>query len=145
MNNVIRSSTTACLLLLSMAAAAAAQVAMISDPGSRTLVTAEELVQSNRSNLFDFLRAKRPLWLQSRGAVGIGSVGVVVYLDGIRMGDTNELRGISPLIVSQIRYLSGPEATTRWGAGHSEGAIVISTAPIERDRAAGAFAEALPG
>jgi len=58
-----------------------------------------------------------------------GSTGVQVYLDGMRLGDLEELRNIPAAHVQSIRRLSGSEAQFRFGIGHSEGALLVSTHP----------------
>jgi hypothetical protein len=57
----------------------------------------------------------------------MGQSEIVVYLDGNRLGGVDELRGIGANTISSIAYLDAPSATIRYGTGHTQGAIVITT------------------
>lgn len=105
------------------------QIASRTDP-SRTTVGYAEILEATQTNLYDLLRAHRPLWLNTRGAERSAGADVMVYLDGNRLGGRNELRSIPTAIVTEVRYLDAREATTRLGAEHGNGAILISTAPV---------------
>ena len=89
-------------------------------------------MESHRVNAYDFVRLNRPQWLRTRGSSAVGS-SVMVYVDGNRMGDPSVLKGISTTDISEIRYLDGREATTRYGSNHSHGAILVSTGPRVED------------
>lgn len=117
------------LLLLTAPAVHATQIAVVPGPRSATLVTSEELVDSNRRNVYDFVRAHRPLWLRTRGTSGAGTATVMAYLDGQLLGPATELQGIPTAIVSQLRYMDGREATTRYGINHGNGAIMVISGP----------------
>ncbi|HEX6068625.1 MAG TPA: hypothetical protein VFZ18_02345 [Longimicrobiaceae bacterium] len=122
------------LLALLLAAAATPAVAVEpgpSGPNARS-VTQQEIQKSAQSNLLDFVRANRPQWLRTRG-VGTAANPVAVYLDGQRVGGPEQLRGISTGITSGLRYVDGQEATTRWGSGHSNGAILVTTGPLSEE------------
>jgi hypothetical protein len=122
------------LLALLLAAATTPAVAVEpgpSGPNARS-VTQQELRQSAQSTVLDFVRANRPQWLRTRG-VGAAANPVAVYLDGQRVGGPEQLRGISTEITSGLRYVDGQEATTRWGSGHSNGAILVTTGPLSEE------------
>jgi hypothetical protein len=53
------------------------------------------------------------------------AVDLVVYLNDNRLGGTDQLRQLAISEISEIRYYSASEATTKWGTGHSAGAIQI--------------------
>ena len=98
-------------------------------PAARNTITpnVEDIAANTQSDLHAYLARKRPLWLRTRGPVGAGSSGVVVYVDGMRRGGVEELREIPLDIVVWVGHFSGPEASVRWGAGHSHGAIYVAT------------------
>jgi hypothetical protein len=48
-----------------------------------------------------------------------------VYLDDARLGGVEQLRWIPATTVREMRFLSAIEATTRYGVGHSGGAVVV--------------------
>ncbi len=63
----------------------------------------------------------------AQAVAGMGQSEIVVYLDGNRLGGVDELRGIGANTISSIVYLDAPSATIRYGTGHAQGAIVITT------------------
>jgi hypothetical protein len=71
---------------------------------------------------YELVRVLKPTWLRQRST---RVDPVRVYLDGMRLGNVRELSNISVESVQEIRYMSGPDATTRFGTGHSGGAIVV--------------------
>jgi hypothetical protein len=122
--------------LLALLLAVAATPALAAEPGpsgpNARSVTQQEIRRAAQSNLLDFVRANRPQWLRTRG-VGAAASPVAVYLDGQRVGGPEQLRGLSTEITSGLRYVDGQEATTRWGPGHSNGAILVTTGPLSED------------
>lgn len=102
-----------------------------SSGGSRrspNVITEEELAEYTQDDLHEAIRRMRPNWLRRRGAGTNNSVSPVqVYINGARMGDTNALRGVNSTDVVRIEYLSGPDATTRFGTGNGGGAILVTT------------------
>jgi hypothetical protein len=115
------------ILFAFSAITAAAEEPMPSGPSSR-VVTQQELEESRQSNLLDFVRTSRPQWLRTRSS-GFRAMSVAVYLDGQRIGGPEQLRGISTEITAGLRYVNGQEATTRFGSGHQNGAILVTTGP----------------
>lgn len=115
----------------------------------RTVLTFEEIRESEAANLHAVIRSLRPEWLRTRGtasmretargrSTGPGPDDVVVqpgiptirvYLDDSLLGDTDTLRDVHPGMVGEVRFLDRAEATQRWGAGHLHGAIHVITAP----------------
>ena len=95
---------------------------------SRNLITASELSGVDAVNVFTAVQLLRPEWLRSRGAMSFtepqGSL-PTVYVDNIRYGEVATLNAIPIAGVSEIRYISGPDATTRWGTGVIGGVIEV--------------------
>jgi hypothetical protein len=50
---------------------------------------------------------------------------IVVYIDQTRMGGPSSLSQIPITEVKEIQYLSGTDATQRFGTGHGSGAIIV--------------------
>ncbi len=74
------------------------------------------------ASAYDIVRQLRPAWLQRRSP----NTTVWAYEGGIRVGDANRyLRGVDLESVERIVFLDANTATTRYGLGHEEGAIVI--------------------
>ena len=85
---------------------------------------------ANESNLYDFIRARRPNWLTSVKPTTIRpdrESGLVVYLDNTRLGGLDALRQLTPHAVMSVRYFGPSSAEARFGPGHLNGAIQVST------------------
>lgn len=110
---------------------------------NRDRITAEEIQASQESNLYEVVESLRPRWLRARGTDAMRPGGtmqtpegnvdvitpaaVVVYVDGVRRGDIRALRSIPTSGVTALQYLDAREATTRFGSGHTAGAILVTT------------------
>jgi hypothetical protein len=95
-----------------------------------SLLTADELWNATESNLFDLIRVRRPMWIRSqRPTTGRTAAegGLVVYLDEFRLGGLDMLRQIAPNSVMAVRYFSPSAAQARFGPGHLNGAIQLSS------------------
>ena len=78
---------------------------------------------------FDAVRRLRPAWLRGRGPLSVemqSQTSVRVYVDGMLRGTAGELKDIPTPNVLSIRFLSAPEATTRFGLDHVNGAIMVT-------------------
>jgi hypothetical protein len=58
---------------------------------------------------------------------GTSNVLAVLYLDEVRQPAHDELRNIPVSAVLEIRYMTGNEASGRYGANHEGGAILLKT------------------
>ncbi len=65
----------------------------------------------------------RPRWLQARG---VGTFPPVLYVSGSRRGDLDDLRAMQAAELEQMEYMSPSDATTRFGTGHTGGAILVT-------------------
>ncbi|HEY2376528.1 MAG TPA: TonB-dependent receptor plug domain-containing protein [Gemmatimonadaceae bacterium] len=105
-----------------------------SDPsrahGSRDVITSEELAKVDVQTALDAVRRLRPNFLQTHGgqssSLTMGPQEIVVYVDNTRMGGPNALAQIPVSDVKEIQYLSGTDATQRYGTGHGAGAIIVT-------------------
>jgi hypothetical protein len=88
---------------------------------SNRIVQAEldALPQMNALRAIERLRAT---WLRSRS----GDT-PVLYVDGARRGNVNDLQSIMSSEISQIEYMSASDATNRFGTGHAGGAILVTS------------------
>ncbi|MCI0432057.1 MAG: TonB-dependent receptor plug domain-containing protein [Gemmatimonadetes bacterium] len=91
------------------------------------VITTEELQSINVSTAYEAIERLRPMFLRSRGVTSAGSEASlpVIYIDGVRSGAPDVLRTIPLADIRQIRYISAPDATTRWGTGHTGGVIEV--------------------
>ena len=55
------------------------------------------------------------------------SADIEIYLDGRHVGQLESLNSIQAEQIKEIRYLSASDATLRFGTGHTEGAIVVTS------------------
>jgi hypothetical protein len=83
--------------------------------------------RSGINNALEAVRLYRPEWLNERGVhiLTAPDEGVVVYLDDVRLGSVDTLRDLNIQIVRSMHYLDAGAATSRWGAGHSHGVILV--------------------
>jgi hypothetical protein len=94
----------------------------------RELITNEQLVAGHYRNVYEAIESLRPAWLRRRGPDSFRAPSeVVVYLDNVRFGGVEELRGIDVNTIGYIRHYGAAEASNRWGLDHGAGAISLST------------------
>lgn len=98
---------------------------------NRNLISIEEISASQTTTAYDLIRQLRPHFLRTSGPTSINAPSgpeiIVVYLDGTRMGGPEALHGIPTTDVKAVQFLSASQATTRYGTGHTQGAIVVTT------------------
>lgn len=118
------------LLVLASACASAAPGA--SRPrGDRNVITREQLQESGYRNALEAVEALRSNWLLAKGTDSFQApTQVQVYHDDTRLGGVETLRWIATPEIAYIRYIDGVTATARWGLGHGQGVILVSTGPL---------------
>jgi outer membrane receptor protein involved in Fe transport len=89
--------------------------------------TANRIVRAELAGIdqIDALQAVnrlRPSWVSMRG----GSE-PVLYVDGVRRANFRDLSTMQTTDIEQIEYMSGSDASTRYGTGHGGGAIMVTT------------------
>jgi hypothetical protein len=126
----------AVLLALSTACASGAAGGATDTPGAsrqrqdRNVLTREQLLETGHGNALEAVRALRSNWLLTKGTDSFNSpTQVQVYLDDNQYGGVDSLRGIAIQQIKFIRYYDGVSASARWGLGHGQGVIYVSTAP----------------
>ena len=65
-------------------------------------------------------------------AGGYGATSAVLYVDDVKQPVVEEMRNIRASEVFEIRYLTGNQASGRYGAGHEGGAILLKTNRIRK-------------
>ena len=105
-------------------------------PRDPNLLIGSELQGQSVSNLYEQVLRVRPNWLRTRGVSSLtqGSDQVVVYRDGVRQGGVAILRDFAVETVDSARFLSGPEAASRFGLDHQNGAILVFTRKRELEQ-----------
>ena len=116
------------IVLLLSACAGKPQAPPGTEPVQRNLITAYQLSEIDAIDAYTAVQQLRPRWLRPRGSTSLREpLGTlpVVYADNVRMGDVGVLRAVPIAEISEIRFISGPDATTRWGTGVAGGVIEI--------------------
>ncbi len=124
-----KSSVSIIALALVMASCSSAGTGSATSRFSN-VVTNEELADVDYLNGLQALRRLRPNWLRVRGQATFSrqaSAGIRLYVDGRRRNDVFELERIQTSDIREMRFLTGREATTRYGTDHGDGAILIKT------------------
>ena len=94
--------------------------------GSSDVLTRQEITATEVDNAYDAGQRLRPEFLRER-STGIGRrERPAVFINGIRRGGVEMLRTIAASTISEIRYLTAPEAATRYGLDVSAGVIDVS-------------------
>lgn len=93
------------------------------------VITQEELERSNIGSAYHAIERLRPRFLRVRGPSSVTNAAadrVVVYVDNARMGYVDVLRDMQASEIVEIRYLNAPDATSRFGTGHTAGVILVT-------------------
>jgi hypothetical protein len=99
----------------------------------RDVISQQEIEQAGNKaqDLYQVVRSLRPHFLQPpRGNRSMGSYArepTAVYVDGLRTGDLESLKLLSPTTVVEVRYLEPSKAQEEFGMTHSAGAILVKT------------------
>lgn len=114
------------------------------------VVDAEDIERSSVRTAWDalqllgaFLRLEedkdqQPAQMTARGRSSIIlSSEPQVVLDGVRLVEYTVLEGMSAHLIQRIEFLTGPEATTRYGTNAGHGVILITTRTASESDAAG--------
>ena len=123
------------LYQIATAAVIACSPAITPGPGGNpSVITTEQIANSSAANAYDLIHGIRPIWLRSRGQNTLDPSGInsanayaAVFVDGQRYGDITSLRSMSVYEIRAIRFLSGSDATTRFGTGYPAGVIEVIT------------------
>lgn len=126
-----RSSALPILLAAAWLAACASSGASTSrDPN---VIARSELAEVPNYTALEAVRRLRPAWLRVRGGGGplssnvAGMYEIRLHLDGSPQQDLAVLDRIQASDVREMRFLSGPDATTRFGTGYPNGVILVTT------------------
>ena len=91
-------------------------------------IVPSELTNVVANNAYEIVEQLRPQWLRQRGPTSFMAPQgerPAVFVDNIRYGDLEVLRDIPLIEIREIRFVSGPDATTRWGTGVVAGVIEV--------------------
>lgn len=139
----MRPSLVGTLLLLAALGTACASTAESGGvQRSSDVISAEEIATIQVSTAYEIVQRLRPQFLRARGTTTVRNAGpegrptggpaqtgteLVVYVDNVRLGGVEVLHNIAALRVRDIRYVSASDATTKYGSGHTGGALEVRT------------------
>lgn len=97
---------------------------------SMGVLTRDQLLGTQHTDLYTAVQTLRPQWLRPRGAASMTQTNVVrLYVNETSYGDVESLRNIPIDAVVDIRHLTASEATNRFGTGAGNGgALLVRTA-----------------
>lgn len=113
-------------LLLALGGCASSQ-----EGGSRgtdlNVLTSEQVMRYQ--NALQAVQTLRSQWLRGRAPGDLDTeAGIVrVYRDGLRVGGVEVLESMSTDGIDYIRFYNGIQASHRWGLGHENGVIFVSS------------------
>ncbi len=114
--------------ILILAAGCAASAGGRTLSGNTDLIEREDILGSNRGTAYEVVEMLRPQWLRARSDQSVlREGGILIYVDDVRYGDLNSLRAINAREIFRMQRYNSTAASQRWGPGHSEGVIYIST------------------
>ncbi len=91
-------------------------------------ITRDDMLKNRFVTVYDAVSALRSNWLVVRpNTLNSTQENVVVYYDATRLGDPSELRNIRVTDIRYVQHLDPLEATQRYGVGHSQGVIFVSS------------------
>lgn len=96
------------------------------------VITREEILATEATNLYDVVRRLRPRWLQVRSTRSLNmETEIAVLQNDMYLGPAETLKQMSPELAWEIRYLEGSRAATAipglMSGRHIEGAIIVMT------------------
>ena len=94
----------------------------------RELITREQIDQNHFTTAYDAVEALHSNWLRPKGTDSFATpTEVVVYVNANRVGGVEALKNIDVHTITSIRHFDGLAASARWGVGHGQGAILVTT------------------
>ena len=116
------------LLASLLVACSSATTARAPRSGDRDILAAAEIELSNAGTLHEAIQRLRPHFFFSRGRTSLRAPNnqrPAVIVNSVPQASFESLRAISAQDVLYVRYLSAPDATTRFGTGYMAGVIEV--------------------
>lgn len=132
MRSVRREFLVLTVLASAFATGCASTGARAEEGRNRDVLTREEILGAEATNLYDVVRRLRPRWLQVRSTRSFNmETEIAVVQNEMYIGAAETLREMSPELAFEIRYLEGTRAAAAipglMSGRHIEGAIIITT------------------
>ncbi len=119
-----------------IAATGCASTGGTTDEGNRSdLLTREQVLSVDATNLYTVIQRLRPRWLTVRSMRSMGNMEtqIVVMQNDMYLGNADHLRQMSPELAYEIQYMDGARAAAMLpgitSGQHVEAAIIIRTRP----------------
>jgi hypothetical protein len=98
----------------------------------RDIITKAQIEATHQKDAYSVVASLRSNWLRERGSDSLtrDPTRVQVYLDNVRMGEVDALKAIRVETIDHIQHYDGNAASARWGIGHGQGVIYVSTRPM---------------
>jgi hypothetical protein len=94
-------------------------------------ITRADLDAAGTATVYDVVARMRPAYLRSRGPTSVVNAtarsAAVVFVNDAEFGDRESLRRFPASRIEEVRYYSGPEATTKFGSAYGAGVIALKT------------------
>jgi hypothetical protein len=128
MNFVPRYAILGLLAAMTVACSAGTATKAASTRSNPSIITREAVESTDRANAYELVRALRPNWLSKRGVQTItqGTGDIMIYYGTSRLGGTDALRSVDVQSIEQLQFISGSDATQRYGTNHEHGVILIT-------------------
>lgn len=98
------------------------------------LLTRDQIMAAEASNLYDVIRRLRPRWLTVRSTRSFNmETAIVVFQNDMHLGSADALREMAPELAYEIEYMDGMRAAAALpgitSGQHVEAAIIVRTRP----------------
>ena len=102
--------------------------------GTSDVLTREEIMATEATNLYEVIRRLRPRWLQVRSTRSFNMETLIAVLQNdMYLGGAETLKEMSPELAYEIRYMDGTRAANvipgLMSGQHIEAAILVNTRP----------------
>ena len=129
--------TTALVLALlasGMAMGCASTQSSGGEEGASDVLTREQIMGAEATNLYDVIRRLRPRWLQVRSTRSFNMETLIAVMQNdMYLGGAETLKEMAPELAYEIRYMDGTRAANvvpgLMSGQHIEAAIVVNTRP----------------
>lgn len=116
------------LALVSAVACATTGHSATAAPVDHELITREQMERDHFTTAYAVVESLHSNWLRPRGTDSFGTpTDVVVYINANRVGGVDALKNIAVQTITSIRHFDGLAASARWGIGHGQGVILVTT------------------
>ena len=96
---------------------------------SSNVISRLELDAAGSATVYDVIVRVRPNYLRSRGPTSVVNTSArtvaVVFVGDTEYGDLESLRRFLAARIEEVRYYTGPEATTKFGSAFGAGVIAL--------------------